>query len=72
MHTLTAATGIYDGSPSWSADGTRIAFDSDRYRNGYMFGWGIFVINTECLSLPEGCQGEARFLTEGIRPSWRP
>jgi Tol biopolymer transport system component len=61
---LTPANGAYDGSPAWSPDGTRIAFDSDRYRNGYIYGWGIFVMNADGSDL--------RLLTEGVRPVWRP
>jgi Tol biopolymer transport system component len=67
---IQAAPGNYDGSPSWSADGTRIAFDSDRFRNGYRYGWGIYAVNAACIADPQQC--DVQFLTEGIRPAWRP
>jgi len=64
VYPLTSPSGIYDGSPAWSPDGERIAFDSDRYRNGYSYGWGIYLMNVG--------GSDARLLTEGVRPAWRP
>lgn len=61
---LTPANGAYDGSPAWSPDGTRIAFDSDRYRNGYAYSWGIYVMDADGT--------DVRLLTAGVRPAWRP
>lgn len=64
VQAVTAPTGTYDGSSGWSPDGGRIVFDSDRYRNGYTYTWGIYEIDV--------AGGEARLLTPGVRPVWRP
>jgi Tol biopolymer transport system component len=37
-------------SPTWSPDGSQIAFLTDRTGR-----WEIWVMNAECVSLPEGC-----------------
>jgi TolB protein len=57
--------GTYEGSPSWSPDGRRIAFDSDKPR-GYWQprGWWVYVINSDGSGV--------YIIAYGKRPAWRP
>lgn len=52
-----------DWYPSWSPDGTRIAFESDRDEN-----WEIYVINTKCQNLTNLTNHKA----DDKRPVWSP
>ncbi len=64
----------YSGSPAWSADGRRLAYDSDRGPgvNFYGSGWSIYVVDLACLDQPEGCAQAAVRVSDGLRPSWKP
>lgn len=60
-----------DRLPTWSPDGSRIAFAA--VRNGVE---EIHVINVECGNLPEGCGSHERPVTawplKGTAPAWSP
>ncbi len=59
----------WDGALAWSPDGRQIAFSSIRD------GFGIYIMNVECISLPEGCDSGVTRLSNdasGLPPVWSP
>lgn len=55
----------YNGSPSWSPDGSRIAFDTDADRGSdTTTAWQIYVMNAD--------GSNAYAVANGQRPAWRP
>jgi Tol biopolymer transport system component len=54
-------------SPTWSKDGTKIAYFSyDKYGDNA----GIYIIDVQCLIRGEQCSSTPRFLIDGRSPNW--
>lgn len=56
-------------APSWSPDGTHIAFCAYDVE---LRKYAIFLINVECILRGENCVPEPTFLTSGVDPDWSP
>jgi Tol biopolymer transport system component len=74
LHTLTPllsyklygdALYAYNGSPSWSPDSRRIAFDSDTSRGMWQpRGFWVYIMNADGM--------HTYVIDHGYRPAWRP
>ena len=73
---LTKPQLLYTGyfshaGPAWSPDGQKLAFSAASVSQ-----WSIYVLDADCYSLPSGCQGTAKQLTEAtmnsFQPAWSP
>jgi len=59
----TNAAGVYDGEPTWSPDGSKIAFSSITIPSSLGLN-GIYVLNLD------GSGTRTRLITEGHEPDW--
>ena len=58
-----------DKNPDWSPDGRHIVFASNQNER-----WGIYMMDADCDTLPDGCSSSSRALTsprlEALQPIW--
>jgi Tol biopolymer transport system component len=64
-HRKRVTTGFYDANPSWSPDGRRLVFDSQRRHNGLV---AIFRVNAD----GRGLTRLTKWTAEDVNPSWSP
>ncbi|MBN1221246.1 MAG: PD40 domain-containing protein [Anaerolineae bacterium] len=65
--TVLSPEGLDDTAPTWSPDGKRIAFVSQRDGNRE-----IYVMETNCFELPDGCAQNAANVTRHPADDWTP
>jgi TolB protein len=62
--TRLTTSAVFDGSPAWSPDGTRIAFNADSNKDGKR---GVYVMNADGLDLTQLTSAGGN-----ISPAWSP